>query len=83
MNDRMFIYLFFCILSLVTLIPEPENSDNVVENTVKTDKKERTNSSVDKTNASASEQQSTTTPVKKGKLINHLDILVYMIKIFF
>lgn len=41
----------------VTLIPEPEKSNNVVENGVKTDKKERTNSSVEKSNLSTSEQQ--------------------------
>jgi len=49
----------------VTLIPEPEKSDNVVENGVKTDKKERLNSSVDNSNTSASEQQQQPTLAKK------------------
>jgi len=51
----------------VTLIPEPEKSDNVVENGVKTDKKERLNSSVDKSNISASEQQQQQQPTLAKK----------------
>ena len=57
------------------MIPEPEKSDNIVENGVKTDKKERSNSSVGKSNISAPEQQghkqqsTTSTLTKKGKQI--------------
>jgi hypothetical protein len=54
----------------VTLIPEPEKSDNVVENGVKTDKKEILGSSDNKSNLSGSEQQqqqaATPTLAKKG-----------------
>ncbi len=57
---------------LVTLIPEPETKGNVVENGVKTEKKEGSNSSVGKSNLSASEQAITPTSAKKGKVINHL-----------
>jgi hypothetical protein len=49
----------------VTLIPEPETKGNIVENGVKTEKKEGSNSSVDKSNLSASEQATTPTLVKK------------------
>jgi hypothetical protein len=61
-------------LHLVTLIPEPEKSNNIVENGIKTDKKERSNSSVDKSNISASEQQQKQqpTPAKKGNIVNNL-----------
>jgi hypothetical protein len=55
----------------VTLIPEPEKSDKVVENGVKTDKKEILGSSDNKSNLSGSEQQkqqqaTTPTLAKKG-----------------
>jgi hypothetical protein len=64
-------------LCLVTLIPEPEKSDNVVENGVKTDKKEILGSSDNKSNLSGSEQQkqqqaTTPTLAKKGKVTNNL-----------
>ncbi|CAF3397471.1 unnamed protein product [Rotaria socialis] len=49
----------------VTLIPEPEKNDEVVENGVTTGKKEKSESSTDKTNLSTSEQQQTTKAVKK------------------
>jgi len=49
----------------VTLIPEPEKAGNVVENGVKTDKKEGSVSSVDKSNLSASEQSKIPTSAKK------------------
>ncbi len=53
---------------LVTLIPEPDKNGNVVENGVKADKHEGSNSSVDKSNLSASEQaKKISTPAKKGK----------------
>jgi hypothetical protein len=68
--------MFIFCLYLVTLIPEPEKSDNVVENGVKTDKKERSNSSVDKSNTSASGQQQQQQPpptvAKKGNIVNNL-----------
>ncbi len=67
--------MFIFCLYLVTLIPEPEKSDNVVENGVKTDKKERSNSSVDKSNTSASEQQQQQQKpavAKKGNIVNNL-----------
>jgi hypothetical protein len=66
-------------LNLVTLIPEPETSDNILVNGVKTDK-ERSNSSVDKSNSSASEQQQSTTPksAKKGKIFNNLILFIYI-----
>ncbi|CAF3245398.1 unnamed protein product [Rotaria socialis] len=49
----------------VTLIPEPEKNGEVVENGVTTGKKEKSESSTDKTNLSTSEQQQTTKAVKK------------------
>jgi len=65
--------MFIFCSNLVTLIPEPEKSDNVVENGVKTDKKERLNSSVDNSNTSASEQQQQQpTLAKKGNIVNNL-----------
>jgi len=64
--------MFIFCSNLVTLIPEPEKSDNVVENGVKTDKKERLNSSVDNSNTSASEQQQQPTLAKKGNIVNNL-----------
>lgn len=54
-------------MSLVTLIPEPEKTDNVVENGVKTEKKDGSNSSVGKSNLSASEQAATPKSAKKGR----------------
>jgi len=47
----------------VTLIPEPEKSSGVVENGVKTDKKEI---SVNKSNLSTSDQHKSTTGKKEG-----------------
>ena len=41
----------------VTLIPEPEKRGDVVENGVKTDKKEKSESPVDKSNMPKTEQQ--------------------------
>ncbi|CAF2517198.1 unnamed protein product [Rotaria sp. Silwood2] len=49
----------------VTLIPEPEKHD-VVENGVKTDKKEKPASSVDKSNLSTTVQQQSTSAKKEG-----------------
>jgi hypothetical protein len=51
------------------LIPEPDKNGNVVENGVKADKHEGSNSSIDKSNLSASEQPKILTPAKKGKEI--------------
>jgi len=51
----------------VTLIPEPEKSDGVVENGVKIDKKERLETSVNKPNLSTSEQKQSTTPKSAKK----------------
>ena len=61
-----------CRLPLVTLIPEPEKQGNVVENGVKSDKKEGLNSSVQKSNSSASEQVATPTLAKKGRITPRL-----------
>lgn len=47
-------------MSLVTLIPEPDKKENVVENGLKTDKKNASNSSTDKSNLSGA------TVAKKG-----------------
>ncbi|CAF0723290.1 unnamed protein product [Adineta steineri] len=47
----------------VTLIPEPHKNDDIVENGVKTDKKDRTGSTIDK---STSGKQHTTTGKKEG-----------------
>jgi len=49
----------------VTLIPEPEKKDNVVENGLTTDKKDGSNSSTDKSNLSAS-QKGATVAKKEG-----------------
>ncbi|CAF0893803.1 unnamed protein product [Rotaria sordida] len=49
----------------VTLIPDPEKRGNVVENGVKTDKKERSELSGDKSNSSTTAQPQST-PAKKG-----------------
>ncbi|CAF0992187.1 unnamed protein product [Rotaria sp. Silwood1] len=50
----------------VTLIPEPEKRGDVVENGVKTDKKEKAESSVDKSNLSTTEKQQSTSAKKEG-----------------
>jgi len=51
----------------VTLIPEPEKPGNVAENGVKSAKKEGSNTSVEKSNLSASEKAPTpTVPKKEG-----------------
>lgn len=55
-------------MSLVTLIPEPDNKDNVVENGHATDKKDGLKSSADKSNLSESQQVSKPTAVKKGRI---------------
>jgi len=50
----------------VTLIPEPEKHGEVVENGATTGKKEKTESSTDKSNSSTSEQQTTKAVKKDG-----------------
>jgi len=49
----------------VTLIPEPEKNGDIVENGVKTDKNEGSDSSVDKSNLSASAQPTIPRSAKK------------------
>jgi len=50
----------------VTLIPEPEKGSEVVENGVKTDKKERTESGNDQSNLSNSNQHKSPSAKKEG-----------------
>ncbi|CAF0847857.1 unnamed protein product [Rotaria sordida] len=50
----------------VTLIPDPEKRGNVVENGVKTDKKERSELSGDKSNSSTTAQPQSTPAKKEG-----------------
>ncbi|CAF3531538.1 unnamed protein product [Rotaria sp. Silwood1] len=63
--ESIIITVFFH-LYLVTLIPEPEKRGDVVENGVKTDKKEKAESSVDKSNLSTTEKQQSTSAKKEG-----------------
>jgi hypothetical protein len=56
----------FCSYLLVTLIPEPTDDSNIVENGVNTNKKERLDSSDNNSNLLTSEKSTTPPSAKKG-----------------